>query len=212
EAFGLVGDITSENDLENIYETINESYGKIDFLILNAGVVNVSLLENYTDYHKMKEEIDIDLWGTILSTRIFLPLLKPKSIILMISSAFGLFGGAGYSVYCAAKAGIINFADALRRELLYKDISVHVACSADIDTPLLAKETKSMPDWMLAEMSSRQGPMAPSKAAKIILKQCDKKRFMIITGSQLVLILFLKKILPQKIMRYLLDKTVPRPK
>ncbi|MCK5535072.1 SDR family oxidoreductase, partial [bacterium] len=127
DSYGFQGDITSQEDLINIAETIKGQFGKIEFLVLNAGVVNVSLLADYDDYGKMKEDIEIDLWGTILSTRVFMPLLTPGSKILMISSGFGLIGGAGYSTYCAAKAGIVNFAEALRRELLCKDIAVYVA-------------------------------------------------------------------------------------
>lgn len=144
EAEGFRGDVTSLEDLNNIFEIIKGRYEKIDFLILNAGVVHVHLLSDYTDYGEMKEDIEIDLWGTILPTRIFMPLLRSGSQILMISSALGLIGAAGYAPYCAAKAGVINFAEALRRELLCKGISVYVACPADIDTPQYAEEHARM--------------------------------------------------------------------
>ena len=76
DGVGFQGDITSQKDLTGISETIKGRFGRIDFLILNAGVVTVSLLADYSDYEGMKEVIEIDLWGTILSTRIFMPLLK----------------------------------------------------------------------------------------------------------------------------------------
>ena len=104
EALGFQGDITSEKDLARIAETVKKQFGKLDFLVLNAGMVSVGLLSDYTDYGKMKADIDVDLWGTILSARIFMPLLEKGSRILMISSAFGLIGAAGYSTYCAGKS------------------------------------------------------------------------------------------------------------
>jgi short-subunit dehydrogenase len=209
---GFQGDITSPKDLTSIFETIKRRFEKIDFLVLNAGVVTVSLLADYSEYVKMKEDIEIDLWGTILSTRIFMSLLKPGSQILLISSALGLIGAAGYSTYCAAKAGIVNFAEAIRRELLFKDISVYVACPADIDTPQYVEERKSMPEWMLKAGSGRRSLLSPEKAAEKILTQCKGKKFLITINSEISLLRILNKALPWRIVSSILDSSLPRPK
>ena len=212
EAYGFQGDIVSEKDLSAISAKVKEQFGAIDFLVLNAGVVSVSLLSEYNDYAKMKEDIEIDLWGTILSTRIFMPLLKKGSKILMISSGFGLIGAAGYSTYCAAKAGIVNFAEALRRELLCKGISIHVACPADIDTPQYAAEKKSMPEWMAKAMTARQSLLSPAKAAEKILDKCKGNGFLITINSEISLLRILSKILPGRMLAGILDSSLPRPK
>ncbi len=212
DVYGFQGDITSQEDLTNIFESIKGQFGKIEFLVLNAGVVSVGLLADYDDYEKMKEDIEIDLWGTILSTRIFMTLLTPGSKILMISSAFGLIGGAGYSTYCAAKAGIVNFAEAIRRELLCKDIAVYVACPADIDTPQYAEERKNMPEWMSKGLSARHSLLSPQKAAEKIINKCKGKRFLITINSEVFLLRILSKILPGRIITSILDSSLPRPK
>ncbi len=212
EGEGFQGDVTSPKDLNDIFEIIKGRYEKIDFLILSAGVVHVRLLSDYMDYGEMKEDIEIDLWGTMLSTRIFLPLLGSGSQILMISSALGLIGTAGYSTYCAAKAGVINFAESLRRELLYKGISVYVACPADIDTPQYAEERKNMPEWMLKGTSARRSLLSPEKAAEKILSRCKGKRFLITINSEISLLRGLNKILPWSIVSKILDSSLPRPK
>ncbi len=212
DVYGFQGDITSQKDLTNISEIIKGQFGKIEILVLNAGVVNVGLLADYDDYEKMKEDIEIDLWGTVLSTRVFMPLLKPGSRILMISSGFGLIGAAGYSTYCAAKAGIVNFAQAVRRELLCKDISVYVACPADIDTPQYAEERKNMPEWMSKSISARHSLLSPEKAAEKILDKCKGKKFLITTNFEISLLRILNKILPGRILTKILDSSLPRPK
>ncbi|MCK4532446.1 SDR family oxidoreductase [bacterium] len=212
DVYGFQGDITSQEDLTSISEIIKGQFGKIEFLVLNAGVVNVSLLADYDDYEKMKEDIEIDLWGTILSTRIFMPLLTSGSKILMISSAFGLIGGAGYSTYCAAKAGIVNFAEAIRRELLCKGIAVYVACPADIDTPQYAEERKNMPEWMSKGLSARHSLLSPQKAAEKILNKCKGRRFLITINPEVFLLRILSKILPGRIITSILDSSLPRPK
>jgi 3-dehydrosphinganine reductase len=160
----------------------------------------------------MKSDIEIDLWGTILSARIFTPLLPAGSRILMISSAFGLIGAAGYSTYCAAKAGIINFAEALRRELLCKGITVHVPCPADIDTPQYAEEKRTSPQWMTSGASARQSLLSPQAAAEKILAQCRGKKFLCTINFEIALLRILGKILPARIMAGILDSSLPRPK
>jgi 3-dehydrosphinganine reductase len=212
EAHGFKGDITSQKDLADIADSLKKQFGKLDFLALNAGVVTVSLLSDYTDYNKMKSDIDIDLWGTILSARIFLPLLVNGSRILMISSAFGLIGAAGYSTYCAAKAGIINFAESLRRELLCKGIAVHVACPADIDTPQYAEEKRTSPEWLTKGVSARQSLLSPKVAAEKILAQCKGNKFLCTINSEISLLRVLGKILPHALMAAVLDSSLPRPK
>ncbi|MBW1650673.1 MAG: SDR family NAD(P)-dependent oxidoreductase, partial [Deltaproteobacteria bacterium] len=182
-------DTTDEESLKKVFLQIKAKKGKLDMLILNAGSVSTKLISEYTNTKELKREININLWGTILATYIFLSLLDKGAKILLISSAFGLMGAAGYTTYCASKAGVINFADALRRELLKKEISVHVACPSDIDTPMYREEYKNMPEWM--KKDARGAAMKPEKAAEIILKKCFKNKFLIILSLDIFSLILL---------------------
>lgn len=204
-------DVTRPQALQDISKQLQERFRKIDFLILNAGVVHTRLLTDYEEIEEMKEDIDIDLWGSILTARYLVPLLAPGSKVLIISSALGLLGLAGYSTYCAAKAGLINFAESLRRELLYKGISVYVACPADIDTPQFQNEIAQMPDWMKKERDARPRALSADVAAVKILKKCRGGRFLITINFEISLLLFLSRILPRRVRDLLLDRIFPRP-
>jgi NAD(P)-dependent dehydrogenase (short-subunit alcohol dehydrogenase family) len=89
-----------------------------------------------------KKDIDIGLFGSIICTKFFSPLIKDSGRILFVSSGFGLVGVAGYPVYSAVKAGVINFAGAVKRELHKRKIKVYVAVPSDIDTPGFKSEVK----------------------------------------------------------------------
>lgn len=212
DAYGFAGNIAEPAEMAGIAEIVRKQFGTIDFLALNAGVVTVGLLSEHIDYAKIKEDLEIDLWGTVVSTRAFMPLLKSGSRILMISSAFGLMGAAGYSTYCAAKAGVINFAQAVRRELLCKNIAVHVACPADIDTPQYAEENKNMPGWMKQAASARKSLLSPEAAAEKIISKCKGNKFLITINFEISLFRFLSKILPDAAVAVLMDASLPRPK
>lgn len=210
QAQGYVCDVTCREDLDQAYQTIQAQFAKIDFLILSAGVVHVELLEEVQNMEALKADIEIDLWGTIQAARIFESLLKPKARVLCISSGFGLTGVAGYTGYSAAKAGVINFAAAWRRELIRRDIAVYVACPSDIDTPQFHQEQASLPEW-LKLAGARGTPMAPKAAAAKILRKCTGGRFLIIINLEIKLLLFLSRLLPARWTDKLLDRLFPRP-
>jgi len=202
-------DITDENKLKEVFEVIKNKFSKIDFLALNAGVVTCKLISEYKDATALRHDLDINLWGTILSAYVFLPLVSSGGKILLTSSAFGLMGPAAYSVYAASKAGIINFAESLRRELLCKRISVHVTCPGDIDTPQLHEEHRTMPAWF--KQGDPRGLMAPNVAAKRILDKCFKNRFMITISFEIFSLVMLTKLTPRRLRDYIIDKMFPLP-
>lgn len=209
EAWGFRCDVTDESNLRAVFEEVKQRFGTIDFLILNAGVVSCKLLEDFTDATSLKKDLETDLWGTILSAHVFLPLLVSGSKILMISSGFGLMGPAGYSIYAAAKAGIINFAESLRRELLHKKIPVYVTCPGDMDTPQLHEEIRSMPAWMKQE--APRGMMHPDTAAEKILKKCRGNRFLIIINFEILGLILCSHLLPRRIRDAVIDRIFPLP-
>ena len=210
-ANGIICDITNENQVREATQKLKTDYGKIDFLILNAGEVTTKLLCDYSSIPELKKDLDIDLWGTIQTAYFFTPLLVEGSKILMTSSGFGIMGAAGYSIYCAAKAGVVNFGESLRRELLYKKIAVYVACPPDMDTPQFRNEVKNQPVWM--KQSSPRKCMPVEVAAAQMLKQCKgHKKYLIVTGSDVKLLAAATKILPRKWRDGLLDGMLPRPK
>ena len=205
-------DITNTTELAMVSRRIRERFQTIDFLILNAGMTQTKLLADYTDDAELKKNIEVDLWGTILSTKSFLPFLKNGSKILFISSVLGYLGVAGYSTYAAAKAGIINFAEAIRLELKSKKIQVYVACPPDMDTPQYRKEFEEMPEWMKKQSKGRISVLSADVAAKRILKKCRGDRFLFNITPDTQFFYFLNRILPQAVKDFIVDRIVPRPK
>jgi short-subunit dehydrogenase len=210
-AEGYIGDIRNHLDMEQIAENLGNKPNTLDFLILNAGVVHVRILSDYEDMAEMKQDIETNLWGTILSARTFTPLLRARSKILFVSSGFGLVGAPGYSIYCAAKSGVINFAEALRRELHHKQISVYVACPGDVDTPLYREECRHMPAWMISKRERWASVLPAEEAARRILKKCLGKQFIITCDVGITAMLMVQKMLPARIASFLMDFLLPMP-
>jgi uncharacterized oxidoreductase len=211
-ADGISVDVTDDKQMADAARQIRMLSKSLDFLILNAGEVTPRLLCDYTSASELKKDIDIDLWGIILSAWNFIPIMPDGSKILMTSSGFGLMGAAGYAPYCAAKAGIINFAESLRRELLFRKIGVYVACPGDLDTPQFANEIAGQPVWMKEQSSPRQ-VIPPSLAAQRILNRCKgHSRLLMLPDPTVKLLNIVLKILPRSWSRLLIDMMFPRPR
>lgn len=199
-------DVTSDQDVQSAAQSID---GTIDLLLLNAGVVTCTLLRDVENMDSLRQDLDINLWGSILCARRFMPLLKKGARVALISSGFGLMGPAGYSVYAASKAGMINFAESLRRELLNDGIRVHVACPGDIDTPQYQREQESMPAWL--KSGDPRKVMSPETAARKILAGIDRGQFLILINADIKLLVWMGKLLPGWLKDFFIDRIFPLP-
>ena len=110
--------------IENVslfVEDLKNKTDTLDVLINNVGVMFINKLEDLSeeDIHKM---ISVNLYSHILLTKKLLPLLlkSEDAHIIFMSSMSAKNRIIGESVYAATKAGIMQFAHALRYELAGK--------------------------------------------------------------------------------------------
>lgn len=131
-------DITDINDLEHAISEILSTFGHIDILINNAGIVDTEPLENI-DAERIQQIIDVNLIAPINITRLALPLMRPQqqAHIVNVSSTVGLTRVPNQSTYGASKAGLNGFTDAMRRELHDTGIGVSMVLPGLVNTPML---------------------------------------------------------------------------
>ena len=103
-------DVTDNRSISEIVKRVLKKYGRVDFLINNAGTgVFIPFKE-----HTMKDierQIRTNLEGLIKLTHAFLPYIKKG--IINIASAAGKTAYAEMSVYCGTKFGVRGFTQAL---------------------------------------------------------------------------------------------------
>ena len=107
----------------------------VDIFVANAGVSQRSAAVD-TDMAVYREIIDIDLTAQIAATQALLPHVTARGSghLLFISSIAGKVGVPMRTAYCAAKFGLVGYADALRAELSQQGVSVHVVCPGSVAT------------------------------------------------------------------------------
>jgi NAD(P)-dependent dehydrogenase (short-subunit alcohol dehydrogenase family) len=102
-------------------------HGGVDLLFNNAGVALTGPFERLSP-EDFRWLMDINFWGVVNGSRVFLPHLKRSSAAHLVntSSVFGLISVPTQSAYHAAKFAVKGFTDALRLELA--DSKVKVSC------------------------------------------------------------------------------------
>lgn len=106
-------DVTSKESIDGAITKVIQTFGQIDVLINNAGVlVHKFLAEQSVD--EILTQLRTNLEGLILVTRICLPYLK--DCVINIASTAGLAGGKSQTVYSATKFGVRGFTQALAKE------------------------------------------------------------------------------------------------
>ncbi|UOR01327.1 SDR family oxidoreductase [Leucobacter allii] len=136
-AIGL--DQSSEESLREAAARVREWGGRIDALLLFAGVVQrdgVPLLSMSTEEWDRVQ--GVNLRGVFLACRELAPLIPAHAggSIVTISSWWGQSGHPFYSAYCSSKAGVISLTQCLAAELADAGIRVNSVAPGNIDTEM----------------------------------------------------------------------------
>lgn len=119
------GDVSSENDVEQLINNTIEKFGQIDILVNNAGIAVMGEIEDVSldDWHK---QMDINTGGMFLTIKYALPhLKKSKGCIVNTSSVSGLGGDWGMFSYNATKGAVSNMTRALALDLAKYGIRIN---------------------------------------------------------------------------------------
>jgi NAD(P)-dependent dehydrogenase (short-subunit alcohol dehydrogenase family) len=105
QALTIKADVTKTFDLDNLFATVREKYGKIDVLFVNAGGAKVASVADTTE--ALFDEIsDTNFRGAFFTAQKALPLLQDGGAVIFTSSYFDQCGMVGTSVVSATKAAV----------------------------------------------------------------------------------------------------------
>lgn len=144
-ASGICADMADPKEVANCYRTIFESYGKIDIVVNNAGVMKPALLGMISE-DMVASSFQVNAISVIHSMQAAARLMmrKKSGSIINISSIVGVQGAAGQVVYSATKAAVIGMTKSAAKELAPYKIRVNCIAPGFINTDLVASQSKDV--------------------------------------------------------------------
>jgi NAD(P)-dependent dehydrogenase (short-subunit alcohol dehydrogenase family) len=124
-----------------------ETFGGLDVVVANAGIAPLTTVATGSA-RALARTIEVNLIGAMLTAHAALPeVAKRRGHILLISSAAAFTVLPGMSAYCAAKAGLERFGDALRLEVAHRGMTVASAHPTWIDTDMVRDTEAALPTF-----------------------------------------------------------------
>eukprot|EP00042_Codosiga_hollandica_P034886 m.251550 g.251550 ORF g.251550 m.251550 type:complete len:264 (+) comp54513_c0_seq20:95-886(+) len=189
-------DVGSPVDCQNLAKTAAEVFpAGIHYLVINAGIgmrSRVDQLQDITVYQKL---FDVNILGAIYVTHYCLPLVtKAKGHLIVISSVSGLLGLPGLAGYCASKAALHGFFDALRNE---GPVGVTVVCPGFMDTDMPKKNMSADGSPVASHDSMDRGKAwDPAEVASVIIQAGIDRRRDVVFDRSIKLALLLRHWIP----------------
>lgn len=135
EAIIVKGDMTKQEDVENLVKAALENYGpSIDVLVNVAGGLVARKTIEEMDEDFFNHVIRLNLNSTFLLTKAVVPHMDGGSIINLASQAGRDGGGPGASAYATSKGAVMTFTRAMAKELGPRNIRVNALCPGMIST------------------------------------------------------------------------------
>ncbi len=164
EALFCKTDVTLEDDVKNLMQSAEDTYGRIDTLVTCAGILEgASVRIEDFDAATFDSVIDVNLNGTFLALKHAVPIMGNTGggVILCIASGAGIHGGSSSVAYASSKGGVNGLLMTVANQVGGLNIRMHTICPGGLATPLKLGQ--------IAQSARRDGN-DPDKAVENALK------------------------------------------
>jgi short-subunit dehydrogenase len=122
----VAADVGKADDARRVVAAAETRFGRLDVLVLNAGIIQVGPAEAMTG-EDFASAMDVMFWGAVHVTAAAMPLLRrSRGRLLAITSVGGKLPAPHLLPYTAAKHAAVGFAEGLRVEAIRHGVSVTV--------------------------------------------------------------------------------------
>jgi len=167
----IAADVRSRPELQQLFETVQARWGRVDFLVNNAAILRDKTVKKMED-REWEDVIETNLSAVFRVVQTSLPFLADGSRIVNMASISGILGFYGQANYASAKAGVIGLTKVLSRELANRKITVNAVAPGVVMTEMGKTIPEESRQKMLAQIPlGRCGE--PDEIASVILFLCS---------------------------------------
>jgi NAD(P)-dependent dehydrogenase (short-subunit alcohol dehydrogenase family) len=185
-AVAIAADVSRESDLLALRDACLSSYGRVDLVMNNVGVLAMGPPEALPD-DAWYRAIETNLMSIARSNRVFLPLLieQGHGHVVNTASASGLLAyGFDRLPYVATKHAVVGITEGLALYLAPKGIGVTLLCPSGVITNLLDDltvhgETSSTPRAPKHSLSD------PEDVGELVAEAVSNGRFLVTTAPEI---------------------------
>ncbi len=187
-AIVLTGDITDEKFVAEAVKTTLEKFGRVDALVNNAGISNISpALDTSTE--KYRQVLEVNLVAPFILAKAFgkIMLDAGSGAIVNVASVAGLQGVADRTAYNASKNGLIGLTRTLAVEWGARGVRVNAVCPGWVKTEMDHKDQAggSYSDQDITDHVPMGRFARPHDIAQAIAWLCDESKSGFVNGVAL---------------------------
>lgn len=146
-ARALIADAAEPADLEKVVATIHGEHGRVDALVLNAGVAEPAALADETLEH-LDHHFAVNVRGPVFGLQAAARAMTDGGAVVLIGSVAGSSAAPNFGAYAATKAALRSFARTWTAELAPRGIRVNVVSPGPTGTAMM----EALPDEVRASM------------------------------------------------------------
>ena len=163
-------DLSKENEIGQAIEKISSISNKIEIVVNNAGINQVSLFQ-MTSIEKIKEIFDINFFSQLILTQKLMKIMikNKKGSIINISSNAAEECDAGRVGYASSKAALIAFTKVLSKELGSFNIRVNAIAPGLTNTKMMGKDVSRKVIEEAIKRVALKRPAEPEEISDVVM-------------------------------------------
>ncbi|WP_417610976.1 SDR family NAD(P)-dependent oxidoreductase [Owenweeksia hongkongensis] len=183
EAFFIGGDVSKEEDVQNLIKNTVEKYGQLDIACNNAGIGGEQNLTGQYSVDSWNKVVAINLNGVFLNCKYQLEQMEKNGggVIVNMASIHGVAAAPMSSAYTTTKHAVVGLTKNIGVEYAQKNIRCNAVGPGYIDTPLLSMASPEMLEALKAKHPMNRLGKAEEVAELVLFLSSEKSSF--ITGG-----------------------------